>query len=141
MMDQYILMLESDPDDREISAGYFNAHNIPVEFADHSYELERSLEEKYISGQKFPALTILNINSRPDNGLTVLQKIKSSERFCHIPVIILGEFIPPDLLTACYKAGANTVINKPSTAQHTDQKISSFIEYWFKVAALENTVS
>jgi CheY-like chemotaxis protein len=83
-----------------------------------------------------PALILLRFNAVPETGLQVLRTLKVNTAFQHLPVIILGESAPADLVAQCYSAGANTVINKPFTFELANTKISSFIKYWFDVAEL-----
>ena len=131
----YILMLESDAHDRELSKNYFDAHAITVEFLKLSNEVLPFLKG-VSNADALPALLILSMNAFPDNGLEVLTKVKAVDSFKHIPIIMLGENTQPDLIKECYAKGACTFINKPFTTQLTDISIRSFIQYWFEVAQL-----
>ncbi|MEO6301709.1 MAG: response regulator, partial [Bacteroidia bacterium] len=131
----YILMLENDQHDRETSSNYFDPNQIRVEFLQFSNEVIPFLNDKEKSNS-LPALILLSMNSLPEIGLTVLNNIKAIEQFKHIPVIVLGENTQPELVKACYGAGASTFVNKPFTSQLTDISIRSFIQYWFEVAEL-----
>ena len=132
----YILMLESDTHDVEMSSEYFNALQIPAKFLTQSNEVFAFLTEAFANNEILPAIILLSMHSAPDNGLEVLKQIKSDKRFKHIPVIVLGEYTQPELVQKCYHEGANTFINKPFTNQLTDMKITSFLNYWFEVAEL-----
>lgn len=131
----YILMLESDEHDRELSRNYFDTHSISFKFLNLSNEVLPFLKEKE-RANTLPALIILSMNSFPDNGLEVLTKVKAIDTLKHIPIIILGENTQHDLIKDCYAKGASTFINKPFTTQLTDISIRSFIHYWFEVAQL-----
>jgi CheY-like chemotaxis protein len=134
MSSRYILMLEPDPHDREITHEFFEKNNrdIRVEFLSYSHEVIPFLR----SASSLPTLILLRFNAIPETGLHVLRAIKANVSFQHLPVIILGESTPADAVTQCYAAGASTFINKPFTFELADAKISSFIKYWFDVAEL-----
>jgi CheY-like chemotaxis protein len=130
----YILMLESDSHDRELTKEYFNERNIPFQFLLSSDEVMSFLNAKRNDFLPLPKLILLSMYSIPETGLNVLQEIKSHQDFRHIPVIVLGENTQPDLIKQCYFHGANTCINKPFTNELTDIKIKAFLNYWFDVA-------
>lgn len=130
----YILMLESDPADREISNDYFREGNIPVQFLISSNEVMTFLQSRQDDYLPLPRIILLSMRSIPETGLTVLKQVKQHADFKHIPVIVLGENTQSDLIKMCYANGANTFINKPFTNDLTDIKIKSFIQYWFDVA-------
>jgi CheY-like chemotaxis protein len=131
----YILMLESDEYDKELSSEYFKTSNITYEFLKLSNEIIPFLKGQRQSGA-LPSIIILSMNSWPETGISVLKEIKNLNEFKHIPVIILGEDTQPELIKQCYANGANTFINKPFTNALTDLSIKSFIQYWFEVAEL-----
>ncbi len=134
MKHPYILMLESDPHDRELTMEFFakDKRNIHVDFLSYSYEVLPYLH----SAPSLPALILLRLNAVPDTGLLVLESLKRNEAFQHVPVIILSEGTTSKLITQCYASGANTVIDKPFTYEETNIKIQYFLQYWFDVAAL-----
>jgi CheY-like chemotaxis protein len=136
MNNPYILMLESDNDDREVTRKFFenNALNIGVEFLNYSHEVIPYLKLSLT----LPALILMRMNAVPETGLLVLGYLKASKAYQHLPVIILGENTQPWLIEKCYAAGANSVINKPFTFDEANIKINSFIHYWFNVAELPN---
>lgn len=130
----YILMLEPDHHDRELSKAYFDNHGIGLTFLSYSNELIAMLQSNLVERQPLPRLILLNANSVPDNGGKVLEQVKSNYSFRHIPVIMLCEYPHPDFVKQYYAAGASTVISKPFSDQMTDMKINTFIQYWFEVA-------
>ncbi len=131
----YILMLENDEHDREISVPYFKTHAILVEFLRFSNEVIPFLNDK-LKANALPAVILLSMNSLPDIGLTVLKEIKAVDDLKHIPVIVLGEHTQPELIKECYANGASTFFNKPFSDQLTDLSIKTFLQYWFEVAQL-----
>lgn len=132
----YILMLEKDEHDRELSNNYFEAMHIPAHFLRQSNQMLPFLNRLLMERAELPALILLSMNSVPDTGLEVLQQIKKERQFRHIPVIILGESTKPELIHRCYAEGVNTFINKPLSNALTDVTIKTFLLYWFEVAEL-----
>lgn len=131
----YILMLEGDEQDRELSRSYFNTLEVSFEHLKFSNEVIPFLKEKNTRGE-LPALLLLTLNSLPDNGLQVLKEIKNVIAFKHIPVIVLGEHTQDELIKECYANGASTFINKPLSNALTDLSIKTFVQYWFEVAQI-----
>jgi two-component system, response regulator len=81
-----------------------------------------------------PSLILLDYNALPDNGLRVLQQLKSEPAWKEIPVVILSDSADPYYKAECYGAGAATYIKKPDSDRGTREKISTFFKYWFEVA-------
>lgn len=131
----YILMLEGDEHDRELSKNYFDTLAVPFEFLKLSNEVMPFLKDKLNSGV-LPSLLLLTLNSIPANALEVLKEIKAIGSLKHIPVIILGEHTQEELIKECYANGASTFINKPFTNTLTDMSIKTFVHYWYEVAQL-----
>lgn len=131
---RYILMLENDEHDRELSRDYFKSAMIPFEFLRLSSEVIPFLDN--CKASTLPAIILLSMNSTHENGHRVLKLIKASAAYRHIPVIILGENTQPGLIRECYQDGVSTFINKPLKHDLIDKTIKNFLHYWFKVAEL-----
>ena len=126
----YFLMLESDADDRMITAGTLKELDIPV-----NIEFLRKSDElfPFLQSQPRPKLILLNSNTLPDDGLTVLRHLKNSP-YASIPVGVLSDSATPDEVDAFYREGAISFIEKPYSLEETQQKIRSFFDYWLQVA-------
>src|SRR5688572_864722 len=108
----YVLMLENDTDDRYFTKSTVEALGLSVELKFDSYSptLLDSTKEK-------PSLILLAYNTFPENGIAMLREFKMHPQWAHIPVVILTEQMPADHINAYYRAGANSVIRKPSTVE------------------------
>lgn len=128
--ERYILMLEDDQDDRNLTSAVMKELNIaiPLMFLSNTEDLFPALEES------IPVLILMDYNLHPETGLDVLQKIRNHPSFNHIPVVLLGDATNPDFVTQCYRLGANTYITKPTTMEATSAKIGYFFKYWLDVA-------
>jgi CheY-like chemotaxis protein len=130
--DQYILMLEDDPDDQSLTHAIMKECDIsiPIRFISHSEGIFQVLKEAT------PALIIMDFNLHAETGLEVLRKIRSHQAFQHIPVVLLGDSYSASFIAECYRQGANSYIVKPTTLETTKNKIGLFFRYWLEVAAL-----
>ena len=131
-MQSYVLMLQTDVDDIYITEAALSeiGNTIPIQFIANLDEME-----KHVDANGEPSVILLNDRGTLNRGMQVLKKLKTSEAYAHIPVVMLGEFTTNDYIKEIYKAGANTYIIKPSTVSATRKKIETFFSYWFEVAA------
>ncbi|MGZ3883563.1 MAG: response regulator [Bacteroidia bacterium] len=137
MKKKYMLMLESDENDRELSQHYFKDYGIDCRFLERSNEVIPFLDCH--NPYELPLIVLLSMKSVPDTGLDILKKIKSKPHFRHIPVVMLGENTQEAIIKQCYAEGAASCINKPFSDRLVDVKIRSFLQYWFEVSELANT--
>lgn len=131
-MQPYVLMLQTDTDDKEITELVLANIELPmrVEFLDN----EDKLGDFFLSIGK-PALILINENTRRI-GVEVVKRFKNDSALRHIPLVVLKEHTIPEYIDECYEAGASTVITKPSSIGLTFKKIETFFAYWFQVAEL-----
>jgi CheY-like chemotaxis protein len=127
----YVLMLEEDHDDRQLteSALFDLGFDIPVKYVSYSDELFQQLRE----GER-PSLILVDYNSTPAPALDVLRELKGNEEYRHIPTVVLGEGLPDHFIKECYAVGANSYITKPASSKGTKDKIETFFKYWLNVA-------
>ncbi|MEO5563578.1 MAG: hypothetical protein ABIR18_09085 [Chitinophagaceae bacterium] len=130
-MEQYVLMLQTDPDDKYITESTLAelSKDIPVQFIAGLDEVDKTITA---SGQ--PVVILVNDKGHAQYGPPLIKKIKSHPVYGHVPVVILGEVTTSDYIRQCYRAGASTFITKPSTVAATRKKIETFFTYWFDVA-------
>jgi response regulator RpfG family c-di-GMP phosphodiesterase len=134
-MQPYVIMLQTDPDDRYIteSALAETGYDIAIKFLDHIDQFEACLAENGL-----PVVILLNISGLIHKGHNLVQSLKTHPVCGHIPVVVLGEVSADDYIREWYKAGVNTFIVKPSTVAATQKKIRTFLEYWFNVAEVKS---
>jgi DNA-binding NarL/FixJ family response regulator len=130
-MAQYVLMLQTDPDDRYITESTLAdiSNNVPVQFISEIDELDQAIKEH---GE--PVVILVNDEGSAQRGPLLVKQIKSNGIYGHLPVVILGEVTTTEYIRKCYLAGANTFIIKPSTIADTRKKIETFFSYWMEVA-------
>lgn len=137
-MKKTILMLEHDEDDRYITQAVFSENNydVKLEFFSNSADLFNHLAATKPGNAGFPSLILMNFVTFPISTTDVLKKVKSDPAYAHIPIVVLGGSLSDEMISRCYAAGANSVIQKPDSSAGTDKKINNFIRYWFETASL-----
>ncbi len=139
--ERYILMLEDDSDDREITETYFAEHNynVGVKFVTQADDVLLHLEQCTTSQAGYPGLILIDKYADVHSGIEVLKTIKAHPIYVQIPVVMIsGSDLRGDIAES-YLAGANSYIVKPDRMDLTLKKISTFISYWFEVAELPLT--
>jgi CheY-like chemotaxis protein len=88
-----------------------------------------------------PALILLDLNLPGTDGREVLAAIKQDERLKSIPVLILTTSRHEEDVKACYRAGANSYIQKPVDLSLLHQSLDCMTQFWFNVATLPSVAS
>lgn len=129
--DAPVLMLEDDLDDRFLTKEMIGeiGMELPIIFLSSSEDLYSELEKSFK-----PAMIIMDYQAGPDNAIKILKTIKADPANLGIPVVILGEQSPADLIHECYRLGASAYIIKPASLEETKKKIQLFFRYWTEVA-------
>jgi len=127
-----VLMLQTDPEDRELTETIANeiSISVPLKFLAEVEEIDN-----YTAAVGFPSLILVSDSSR-GIAVSLVKKLKSKAAYSHIPIIILAEQSLNSYAKDCYRAGANSFVIKPSTLDETRKKIELFFKYWFEVAEL-----
>ena len=133
-----ILMLEDDEDDRYITEAAFKEKrsSLKLHFVNSSDDLFAflfSCERNFLS---YPALILLNHYARRANAVDILRELKTNAHYAHIPVIVLSGTASEEIVRNCYAAGACSFIKKPASHNETDDKVSTFLHYWFESVEL-----
>lgn len=87
-----------------------------------------------------PGIILLDLNLPGTDGREVLQEIKSDAVLRHIPVVILTTSGDDRDIDACYRAGANSYIQKPVDTDGFLKAARRLTDYWFEVVILPRTV-
>jgi CheY-like chemotaxis protein len=136
-MSGYILMLQTDTDDQLITEEAL-AELVP--YAQVKFLPDLSGWSAFVTQHGKPLIIL--VNEEPAYGaIEVIKYIKTQSLYDHIPCIVLTEKLAQDDIIKYYKAGANTVISKPSSVELTNKKIQTFFSYWLTVAELPHELS
>jgi CheY-like chemotaxis protein len=139
---QTILLIEDSPEDCTATIRAFQRcgfKNSIVNCADGDDALDYLYRRGSYAGPNQasrPALILLDLNLPGTDGREVLERVKSDESLCHIPIVILTTSVDDRDIHSCYKAGANSYIQKPVDVDGLFRAVQSLKDYWFEVAVL-----
>jgi CheY-like chemotaxis protein len=83
-----------------------------------------------------PGIILLDLNLPGTDGRQVLEEIKSTDALKQIPVIVLTTSSDERDVNACYRAGANSYVQKPVDLEGFLRAIERLNDYWFEVVIL-----
>jgi CheY-like chemotaxis protein len=131
-------MLEYDDDDRYITQATFDENHVPVKlnFVDSSNDLFAFLIASEKNFHALPALILLNHYASPLNAEEVITSLRGNPKYSHIPIVVLSGTMNEEMIRRCYVCGANSFIRKPDSGKEINEKILSFVRYWFQTVEL-----
>ncbi|MEM8719671.1 MAG: response regulator [Cyanobacteria bacterium P01_G01_bin.39] len=143
-----ILLVEDNPDDRELMKLAFAQGEVPHNLIVVSDGIEalNYLEQKATESNseivnarsltKMPALIILDLNLPKINGIEVLRRIRSNPRTRILPVVIISSSNEPQDLIESYINGCNSYIRKPIHFTQLQIFVREISTYWLTVNQL-----
>jgi CheY-like chemotaxis protein len=127
MEQKYILLVEDNPDDVELTLLAFKKYNIKndlVVIQNGAEALDYLFAEGAYAGRdlsNMPTVILLDLKLPKMGGLEVLRRIRADERTKFLPVVILTSSKEEQDLINGYKFGANSYVRKPiDFAQFTE---------------------
>jgi CheY-like chemotaxis protein len=127
MEQKYILLVEDNPDDVELTLLAFKKYNIKndlVVIQNGAEALDYLFAEGAYAGRDLsnvPTVILLDLKLPKIDGLEVLRRIRADERTKLLPVVILTSSKEEQDLINGYKFGANSYVRKPiDFAQFTE---------------------
>ena len=131
-----IVFADDDADDRLLLQEAFEENNLKctLYFVEDGVELLDYLEQN----GTVPSLILLDINMPRKDGKQILQEIKSSIQWRHIPVIMFTTSKSPEDIRKCYDLGANSFIVKPSSFENLLSVTNIIGEYWMNTVSLHD---
>lgn len=75
-------------------------------------------------------IIVLDLHMPIMNGLELLEKIKSNQRFKDIPIIIMSNSEDADELKKCYELGICGYFTKPAKYSVYSKKVKLLLKYW-----------
>ncbi len=128
------LVVEDDEDDRDflMMACQEGAYFCDLVFAhDGTHALD--LLEHHIPT---PSLIILDINMPKMNGMQLLEKLKESSQWKHLPIIMLTTSQDLQMIQDAYQLGANSYLVKPYSYQKVSELFDGLYSYWIRTVQL-----
>lgn len=130
MQKRKILLADDDAEDQSIiqdAMEFLDAGDIMM-FADNGQQLLDLLHNNFPSSVH-PCLIVLDLNMPKMSGIQTLRKLKSDEKFKHIPVIIYSTSINPLEREECLLLGAHTFITKPISFRESRETAATLLQF------------
>lgn len=115
----YLLHVEDNPDDVELTRLAFKAERFPHELVVMG-DGARALDFLFGAGEfagrdagDAPALVLLDLNLPKVGGLEVLRRVKAEPRFARVPVVVLTSSFEDGDRARAAELGADLYIQKP----------------------------
>jgi len=137
-----ILLVEDSPADVEIARRALRESAAPVELIvvrDGQEALDYLLREGRHAADaawRMPDLVLLDLNLPRLTGRDVLQRLRGTEAFRSVPVVVLTTSKRPEDVRDLYAAGANTYIEKPQDFNQFVEVLRTVRQYWLDTALL-----
>ena len=134
-MEKSILLVEDNPDDRELTLRALEKNNIlnKVHTAVDGVEaLDLLLRRGAHAGsrQALPALILLDLKLPKVDGLEVLRALRADPRTAMLPVVVLTSSKEEQDLISSYSLGANSYIRKPVDFGKFTEAVRQLGLYW-----------
>jgi len=131
-----ILLVEDNPDDRELALLAFEESKIANEIVVAEDGVE-ALDYLFGAGDsegrelsEMPQLILLDLNLPKLDGLEVLRRIRSHDRTKRLPVVILTSSDEERDIVMSYNLGANSYIRKPVDFAQFIEAVQHLGLYW-----------
>ncbi len=143
-----ILLVEDNPDDRELMKLAFAQGEVPhnlivvsdgIEALDYLQRQATESNSEMLDARsltRMPALIILDLNLPKINGIEVLRRIRSEPRTRLLPVVIISSSNEPQDMIDSYINGCNSYIRKPIHFTQLQIFVREISTYWLTVNQL-----
>lgn len=136
MSSRYILLIEDNQDDIDLTLRAFTKHKLANEVKVIKDGAE-AVEFIFCTGKysdrdvaEVPAFILLDLNLPKVNGLEILKKIRENTKTKCIPVIILTSSKYDQDVINSYELGVNSYIRKPVDFNKFIEAIDQIEAYW-----------
>lgn len=139
MSDPLILLVEDNPDDRELTLRAFERHHIANEVvtaADGAEALDYLFATGAYAGRnptRIPQLVLLDLKLPKVDGLEVLRRMRADVRTQFIPVVVLTSSREERDLIQSYELGANSYVRKPVDFTEFVEAARQLGLYWLMI--------
>ena len=126
-----ILLIEDSPGECELFRLALARTSLDVAlYTEHDAEAAFHFLEDRIHHHPLPALILLDLQLRGQNGCDFLKRLRADVRFAAIPVVVFTTSDDPTDLARCYASGANGYVVKPGTFEQLVQCVGDIVRYW-----------
>jgi two-component system response regulator len=136
--ENYILLVEDNPDDVELTTLAFKKNNFAneIKVVEDGQEALDFLFGDHPDGIKkngFPELILLDLKLPKINGHEVLKEIKNGGKTKRIPVVILTSSQEQEDIIKGYDLGANSYVRKPVDYRDFVNVVNNMGIYWLAI--------
>lgn len=135
-MVKFILLVEDDPDDQELTIRAFGRSKLVNELVVVSDGAE-AIDFLFCQGkyndrnsEELPTLILLDLKLPKLDGLEVLRRLRQSKRTRLIPVIVLTSSREEQDVIESYSLGANSYVRKPVDFVQFTDAVQQLGLYW-----------
>jgi two-component system, response regulator len=136
MSERYILLVEDNPDDEELTLLSLRKNNLAHDIVVVRDGVE-AIEFLFGNGQyaqrdvaQVPTVILLDLKLPKLDGLGVLKRLRADERTRTLPVVVLTSSSQDADVIASYNLGANSYVRKPVEFGAFVEAVSSLGLYW-----------
>ncbi len=134
-VDKKILLVEDNPDDRDLTLRALRSNNIANEIvvAADGVEALEYLHGEGCEKRPLPQLVLLDLKLPRVSGLEVLERVRKEERTALLPVVILTSSVQEEDRLNGYRLGANSYVRKPVDFVQFTEAVRQLGMYWLLV--------
>ena len=136
MKQRFILLVEDNPDDVELTLRALKKQNVKNEVVV-TRDGAEALDYLFTTGAHadrdksiMPAVILLDLKLPKIDGLQVLQRLRADERTKLLPVAILTSSKEEQDIVNGYKLGANSYVRKPVNFNQLSDAVKQLGLYW-----------
>ena len=136
MSERYILLVEDNPDDEELTLLSLRKHNLAHDIVVVRDGVE-AIDFLFANGQyasrdvaQVPTVILLDLKLPKLDGLGVLKRLRADPRTRTLPVVVLTSSSQDADVIASYNLGANSYVRKPVEFGAFVEAVSSLGLYW-----------
>jgi two-component system, response regulator len=132
MNDKQIMLIEDNPDDRDLTIRALKKNNVlnPVTVVGNGAQALTMLLGDDHREQDNPALILLDLKLPKVDGLEVLRAIRADARTRLVPVLVLTSSTGEEDLRAAYDLGANGYVRKPVRCSEFAEAVHTVGLFW-----------
>jgi CheY-like chemotaxis protein len=137
-----VLVVDDDPDDRTFIADALAACGLKAPRVQAVEDGRQALD--FLSGQgpyadrekhPMPCLVLLDIKMPVLDGFETLSKLRSSEAYDLLPVVMLSGSAQPGDIKRAFSLGANAFLVKPAGLARLRDMMRAVVDFWFECNA------
>ena len=132
MTSQNILLVEDNPDDRDLTIMALKGSNIANEI-DTARDGEEALQYFEDPSRPLPALVLLDLKLPRIMGIDVLKRLRADERTKLVPIVVLTSSQQESDRYQSYAEGANAYVVKPVEFDAFSDAVKALGLFWLVI--------